>query len=175
MFSKIWQHLTIPNCLTLLRGALAFVFLIDSILLRSIAAFLAALTDALDGYLARRLNQESRIGSMLDPLMDKFFVFFVISVLLIEERVGPYEVLAIVVRDIVLILFGVYLSLSGKWNRRVTSTRVGKAVTALQFLLILFLCFAWKVPNFTYPIFVLLGGCMLVELIMSRKFHMPEE
>ena len=171
MHSSFIKHCTVPNFLTLLRGALAFVFLIDSILLRSLAAFLAAIIDAIDGYLARRWNQESEIGSLLDPLMDKFFVFFVISVLLLEERVGTYEVLAIVVRDIVLILFGVYLSFSGKLNRsRITATRVGKAVTAMQFLLILFLCSAWKIPNFTYPLFVLLGLCMLIELVMSRRW-----
>ncbi|ABA88556.1 CDP-diacylglycerol--glycerol-3-phosphate 3-phosphatidyltransferase [Syntrophotalea carbinolica DSM 2380] len=67
--------MTIPNMLTLARIALVPVFLISIIygqLHLSLGIFIfEALTDALDGYLARRLHQETQLGLYLDPLADK--------------------------------------------------------------------------------------------------------
>lgn len=162
--------LNLPNLITLSRGLLAFFFLIDSTPLRALAAFLAVITDLLDGYLARLLKQQTDLGRILDPLVDKFFVFFAISVFLAEDRVGTHEVFAIIARDIVLVLFGLYLSISGTWCQvQISSTKVGKAATTLQFLLILSLCYAWKLPSFTYLLFIALGGCMMIELVSSQR------
>lgn len=165
----------IPNLLTICRAFLAFSFLIDNPYVRSTAVILAAISDGLDGFLARLWKQESRFGRALDPIVDKFFVFFAISVLLLEQKVGSYEVFAVITRDIILILFGVYISLSGKWYRlRIHSSKVGKLVTLLQFALLVALCFQWEPPVMTYGLFALLGCCMLVELMLSRRFIVQE-
>ena len=84
--------LNIPNSLTLLRIALIPVFVVIFYLpfewARIVAAVvfvLAAITDALDGYLARRLGQTSRLGAFLDPVADKLMVA-VVLVLLVQAH-----------------------------------------------------------------------------------------
>ena len=77
---SIWAQLrTLPNLLSLLRLALVPVFLVLIITGHSISAFLvlalASFTDWLDGYLARRLNQVTRIGALLDPAADRLYIF----------------------------------------------------------------------------------------------------
>ena len=68
--------ITFSNFLSILRGPLALFFIIDNAFYRCLAIVLAMATDSLDGYLARRFQMTSQIGAFLDPLMDKFFVFF---------------------------------------------------------------------------------------------------
>lgn len=73
--------LTIPNIMTLGRLVLVPVFVLVfylpyrwSAIVASIIFLLAAFTDMLDGYLARRLGQTSRFGAFLDPVADKLIV-----------------------------------------------------------------------------------------------------
>lgn len=73
--------LTLPNTLTFLRVLLIPVFVVlfywptpRSNLLASFVFILAAVTDLLDGYLARRLKQTTRFGAFLDPVADKIMV-----------------------------------------------------------------------------------------------------
>jgi CDP-diacylglycerol--glycerol-3-phosphate 3-phosphatidyltransferase/cardiolipin synthase len=81
--------MNIPNSLSLLRIALIPCFVAAfylpftwARLLAAILFGLAALTDWLDGYLARRLGQTSKLGAFLDPVADKLMVVVVLVVLL---------------------------------------------------------------------------------------------
>jgi CDP-diacylglycerol--glycerol-3-phosphate 3-phosphatidyltransferase/cardiolipin synthase len=87
--------MTIPTSLTLFRIALIPVFVLvfylpwDQARLWTVIIFtLAAVTDWLDGYLARRLNQTSAFGAFLDPVADKLMVA-VALVLLLEASPSP--------------------------------------------------------------------------------------
>jgi CDP-diacylglycerol--glycerol-3-phosphate 3-phosphatidyltransferase len=75
--------------------------------------FVSLFSDGLDGYLARRLNQESRLGKFLDPLCDKIFLAAVLITLLYIKAVPLWAVLVIVLRDF-LILLGSYILLKSK-------------------------------------------------------------
>ncbi len=84
--------INIPNSLTLLRIALIPVFVLFYCLSVSWANWaacgifvFAAITDWLDGYLARKLNQTSKLGEFLDPVADKLMVA-VVLVLLVEKN-----------------------------------------------------------------------------------------
>jgi len=86
--------LNIPNLLTLLRIVLIPMFVVAYHLPLSWATelatglfILAALTDWLDGYLARRLNQFSPFGEFLDPVADKLMVAAALVMLLANTRV----------------------------------------------------------------------------------------
>src|SRR5690348_3310287 len=130
--------INLSNSLSLLRAPLALVFLLENPMLRIMAILLAMLTDSIDGYLARRSKTTSRFGAVLDPTMDKFFVFFALGALFIEHKIELWQALMMVSRDFALCLFGLYLSLSGLWQTyEFRSIRWGKITTGLQFLILM--------------------------------------
>lgn len=161
---------SLSNGLSLLRAPLALLFLSHSIALRLIAIVLAMFTDALDGFLARRLRSTTQLGAVLDPAMDKLFVFIALSVLLIEGQFELWQAAAMITRDVFLCVFAVYLKVSGKWRAyQFRSIRWGKATTALQFIILISLTLELHIPAPVYFIFVLFGLLAFVELFQLAK------
>ena len=82
------RPLTLPNFITLIRMAIVPFFVLavaqGNYQLAFWTFFIAGLTDAFDGWLARRLDMESVFGAYLDPIADKLLVFAAVSVLLIN-------------------------------------------------------------------------------------------
>ena len=86
------KFLNIPNSLTILRISLIPIFVITFYLpwkwhyiASTLVFILASLTDYLDGYLARKLKQESAFGTFLDPVADKLIIA-VALILLVESH-----------------------------------------------------------------------------------------
>lgn len=159
--------ITIPNILSLLRLPLALCFLGSHTFLRAFALLGAMATDGLDGFIARRFKMGSKLGVFLDPLMDKFFVFFVISIFVVEDRMSIPAVFTLMSRDIAVALFGFYLFTTGRmWNYRFKSFWCGKASTALQFIVLLLINFGVVIPIWLYASFIGLGGLALIELYL---------
>lgn len=99
-----------------------------------------ALTDWLDGYLARRLNQTSAFGAFLDPVADKFLVCACLLVLLDLQRVNVFVALIIIGREIAISALREWMATIGA-NRSVAVHRVGKIKTGVQMVAIGFLLF----------------------------------
>ncbi|MBD3249250.1 hypothetical protein GF336_04360 [Candidatus Woesearchaeota archaeon] len=80
----------IPNLLTALRIAFAplvlYFILISRQYLASVLFVAIVLSDAFDGYIARKYNQGSRVGKILDPISDKLLYVFVLLGVLIREK-----------------------------------------------------------------------------------------
>jgi cardiolipin synthase (CMP-forming) len=112
--SRIW---TIPNLLSMLRLALVPPFLVLVIVGDYVAALIvliaASLTDLLDGYLARRLNQVTRLGQLLDPAADRLYIFAALLGLAAHGLVPWWIVIVIVARDVFLLVLGVVLANHG--------------------------------------------------------------
>jgi CDP-diacylglycerol---glycerol-3-phosphate 3-phosphatidyltransferase len=162
--------LSLSNSLSLLRAPLAFLFLVENTTLRIIAIVLAMLTDSIDGYLARRRKAVTRFGAILDPAMDKFFVFFALSILLMEGKLELWQACSMISRDFFLCLFGLYLSLTGYWQHyQFTAIRWGKVTTALQFLVLVGLTLGLIFPSYFYAVFVLFGMLAFIELWQIKK------
>lgn len=161
--------LTLPNVLSFVRVPLALLFLVESPMLRALAIGLAMSTDILDGFIARRYRQASSFGAVLDPLMDKLFVFFALAILFHEERLTLIEALCMLCRDFAVIFFGIYLLWSKRWKTyRFQSIWCGKITTSLQFLVLLGLTFQVAIPSAFYAVFILLGFLALGELYLSH-------
>ncbi|NGX42488.1 MAG: CDP-diacylglycerol--glycerol-3-phosphate 3-phosphatidyltransferase [Chlamydiae bacterium] len=161
---------TIPNIISLIRLPLAFLFLTQSIAYRTIAILLAMISDGLDGFIARRYHLSSKFGTLLDPLSDRFFVFFVIGILIHEQSLSFWEASALICRDFSVILFGLYLVFTGQLTTyRFKAIWCGKVTTFLQFMVFLGITFGMKFPPFVFSTFILLGVLALLELYLSKE------
>jgi cardiolipin synthase len=70
----------------------------------------ASFTDLLDGYLARRLRQITKLGQLLDPAADRLYIFAALIGLAARELVPWWIVVVIVARDVLLLVLGVVLA-----------------------------------------------------------------
>jgi CDP-diacylglycerol--glycerol-3-phosphate 3-phosphatidyltransferase/cardiolipin synthase len=101
---------------------------------------IAAITDWLDGYLARRLNQTSSFGAFLDPVADKLMVAAALIVLVEFERVGAIVALIIIGREIAISALREWMAGEGH-SSSVGVAMIGKVKTAVQMVAILFLLY----------------------------------
>lgn len=160
---------TASNSLSFVRAPLAFLFLQDSVALRIIAILLAMITDSFDGYLARRNQSTSRFGAILDPTMDKFFVYFAMAVLFLEHRFTPWEVSTMLARDAALCIYGLFMLSTRGWKSIVIrAIRWGKVVTALQFVILIGAVLGISFPWYAFTAFVVMGWLAFLELLQVK-------
>jgi len=157
-----------PNLLTYLRIALIPAFIVAYYLARPWAHalatglfILAALTDWLDGYLARRLEQTSPFGAFLDPVADKLMIAAALVLLVADPYVQAHVwdtrlfavvVLVILGREIAVSALREWMSEVGKRSHVAVSV-IGKAKTSAQMIAIPFLL--WRDPFWDLPVFQL--------------------
>ena len=157
-----------PNLLTFLRIALIPAFIVAYYLARPWAHalatglfILAALTDWLDGYLARRLEQTSPFGAFLDPVADKLMIAAALVLLVadpyvqahvLDTRLFAVVVLVILGREIAVSALREWMSEVGKRSHVAVSV-IGKAKTSAQMIAIPFLL--WRDPFWDLPVFQL--------------------
>lgn len=99
-----------------------------------------ALTDWLDGYLARKLNQTSSFGAFLDPVADKFLVCSTLLVLVHLQRVDALVALVIIGREIAISALREWMAQIGA-SRSVAVHMLGKLKTTVQMVAIPFLLY----------------------------------
>ena len=115
--------LNIPNSLTILR--ILLIPLIVGLLVYEYAEYalvtlmIAALTDALDGTIARLANQKTPFGAYLDPLADKLLLMTTFVTLSFLDMVPVWSVILVVSRDAIL-LTGTLLALSTKHTQHLS-------------------------------------------------------
>lgn len=73
------------------------------------ALLLMYATDLLDGYIARKLNQVSELGKIIDPLADKIAVGAIAILMFIKELIPVWFIIIVVLRDLLILIFGLYL------------------------------------------------------------------
>jgi CDP-diacylglycerol--glycerol-3-phosphate 3-phosphatidyltransferase len=142
--------MNIPNVLTWIRVALIPVFVVVFYLpwigahfLAALIFALAAITDWLDGYFARVLNQISAFGKFLDPVADKLMVA-VALVLIVGQYQGQFEIAleipaaVIIGREIVISALREWMAEIGK-SKSVAVSYLGKVKTTFQMLALILL------------------------------------
>jgi CDP-diacylglycerol--glycerol-3-phosphate 3-phosphatidyltransferase len=139
--------LNLPNLITLLRIVLiplivGVFYLPDAWLSESGKNFaataifiVAAITDWLDGYLARKLNQMSAFGAFFDPVADKLVVIGALVILLYLNRVDMVVALIIIGREIAISALREWMAQLGQ-ARSVAVAFLGKLKTVLQMVAI---------------------------------------
>ncbi len=162
--------LSLPNILSLFRIPLAFLFLQANPFIRSLAIILALITDGLDGFLARRNSCISRLGTLLDPLTDKFFVLFALIMLLNEQNLELWKILALFSRDFAITIYGFYLFFKGKLAEyRFRAIWWGKVSTVMQLILLMAMIWQIPLPASAFIMFIILGLLSLGELFLRKE------
>ena len=125
----------IPNLLSIIRIGLVYPILnsvyLGEYLIGLIYFLVASLTDALDGFLARKMNWYTDLGKILDPVADKLLVIGTIFVLWINNFIPLYVFVILISRD-VLILLGAAMHMSLITNAAPSPNILGKFTTGIQ-------------------------------------------
>lgn len=108
---------------------------------------LASLCDALDGYIARRFNQRSELGAILDPLADKLLLVSAIVVLSFDQlpylQSLPLWLTGTVIGRDILLLAGLIVIQMTVGKVKVRPRLLGKAATVLQMAVVLWILLKW--------------------------------
>ena len=161
----------VPNSLTAARLVLSvvvFTLIAYEFYFLALAVFgLAALTDALDGYFARLLNQTTALGRQLDPIVNKVIVSGAYIFLLTVEKshLKPWMVSVIVIRE--LLIQGLRSHLEGQ-GLAFGSKMAGKIKTVLQCLSISFILLCLSIhPAPWWPIEWVRDGLTWLAVLMT--------
>lgn len=132
------MRLTIPNLITILRLVLVPAVVLAMLQARwdwAFAGFLVAgISDAVDGFIARRFKRQSRLGAYLDPVADKLLLVSVFVVMGFNGQLPLWLVVTMVSRD-ALIVCAVVLSTAMARPVEIKPLFVSKANTAIQIVL----------------------------------------
>jgi len=141
------SQLNLANSITITRILLVPVFLVILLsgipqpygdLLAAAVFILAAATDKLDGYVARRSKQVTTLGQFLDPLADKLLIAAALIALVAQDRVAAWVAMVIIGREIavsVLRIIGVSQGVS------IPADKYGKLKTVLQIVYVVYVLF----------------------------------
>src|SRR5258708_4821381 len=124
---------SIPNIVSLSRVVLAVAFVADRSTGARLAIVLAAaVTDMLDGWLARRAGMVSRFGALVDPFADRVFVLVAVSTFVYEGTLSTAEYFIMISRDLMTAV-GFLVARAVSWLRPVEfrARPSGQLVTAL--------------------------------------------
>jgi cardiolipin synthase len=177
--------LTIANQLTMIR--MVMIPLLVTLILANhtgwafVVFLLAGLSDALDGLLARRLQQSSRLGAFLDPTADKLLMtacFVVLSIpdhpksipeFEIANHLPVYLTIVTISRDVFIVMIALLIHLSSG-IRNFPPTSLGKATTATQLLTVaaVLLLNAFEQAA---PILVQVLGWITLTMTVSSGLH----
>jgi CDP-diacylglycerol---glycerol-3-phosphate 3-phosphatidyltransferase len=101
------ESLNLPNLITLVRILLIPIFVIlfftptpDRSLSAAVIFVVAAITDLLDGYIARRTGQVTKLGKLLDPIADKLLVLSALILLVNIDRVSALVAILVIAREV---------------------------------------------------------------------------
>lgn len=102
--------MTVPNIITLIRFLIIpfyTYYLIRGYFLYSLILFIiSALSDILDGYLARKLNQTSELGKILDPLSDKLIILISLIYFGSIRYFSPIGVIVFILKELIMLVVG---------------------------------------------------------------------
>ncbi len=154
--TEVVASINLPNFLTVVRILLIPVFVVlfsdptpDRSLAAAIVFVVAAVTDLLDGYLARRRSQITRLGRLLDPIADKLLVLSALILLVQFDRVAAIVAILIIAREVAVT--GVR-AIAAAQGMIIEAETTGKYKMVLQVVAIVFLLLEDGVlPVFWYP------------------------
>jgi cardiolipin synthase len=171
MKARIW---TVPNQITFLRlGILPFfliLILYEEYHWALLVLIVAALSDAVDGLLARTLHQKSALGAYLDPIADKLLLSSSFVVLAMEKKLPWWLTIMVLSRDVLmLIVAAVILLIQG--YRPFPPSLLGKATTFFEIGLVFFAVLGAAYPSEHTSLFSHYLIYLVAVLVTISGFH----
>lgn len=177
-----WNQL--PNVITSLRllllVPLAFYLTMQDYRLSLLIFFIAGVSDALDGFLAKRYNWVSRFGSILDPIADKALLVLTMALLTVNQKISLLLFVLVAVRDIYIVLGAyIYYKKIGPFNMQ--PSLISKLNTFVQILLVaaILVSLGYRalpelaIQVFTYAVyFTVIASSIHYTLVWGRKFKL---
>lgn len=152
--------LTVPNLISFLRICsipyIAWLITKNHMILALVVLAISAFSDCIDGYIARRWNQVSKLGQILDPIADRLLIIFSTVALAIASIIPWWALVLVVLRDVIMAALVVLLAQHDYGPLPVNF--VGKAGTALIMLAIVSLMIVYAVS--TESMFVLYAAAI---------------
>ncbi|MGB9755588.1 MAG: CDP-alcohol phosphatidyltransferase family protein [Desulfurella sp.] len=131
-----------PNSLSFFRiiliAPIIYLLLNELYKLAFFVLFIASFTDFLDGFLARKLNQATLIGKLLDPLADKILINYAFLLFTIKGLIPQFLWITVFFKDTILIVGSLVILVYSRENV-IKSSYVGKFATFFQILLLLYI------------------------------------
>lgn len=146
--------LMLPNLITLSRVVallLGFILFMEEKTFEAICLYVyGSVSDAFDGYLARKWNAYTRLGSYLDAISDKFYALSIIILGVLNKN---YFIISIAVLELIITIIN-YITL--KKNKETKTERVGKFKMTFEFLTLIFSLLSIKIKELYYVFLLLL-------------------
>jgi cardiolipin synthase len=147
----------IPNLLSIIRIGLVYPILnniyLSNFELSIIFFIIAAITDALDGFLARKMNWQTYLGTLLDPIADKLLLSGTIFILWLNQLIPFYIFVIFISRDIAILL-GAAIQMTLNESDTPLPNLLGKLTTSLQVIYIATI-FLKEIFNIKFSLYVL--------------------
>lgn len=152
----------LPNIITMSRIIsliIGFILFIKEEIVISICFYIyGSVSDAFDGYFARKWNAYTKFGSYLDAVSDKFYV---LSVIIISIMYGNYHLILVAILELIISVIN-YLTI--KKNGSVHTERVGKFKMTFEFILLIVSLILIKIKNVWWLYLILLIITVYFEL-----------
>lgn len=145
----------------LTKKTMAYKSLTFAVILASI------MTDVLDGYLARRRNEVSALGKMLDPIIDKVCIGSTAIIVVIMRDFPWWAMGCIIFRDVWLTIVGFYVA--EHWKIINSSNIWGKATSVFQSLSIIAYVFEWPLKSHALAVAMVFTGVSSISYIMEFR------
>jgi cardiolipin synthase len=171
MKGRIW---TVPNQITFLRLGFLPLFLIlifyEQYAWALLVLVISAASDALDGLLARSLDQKSALGAYLDPIADKLLLSSSFIVLAMEKRIPWWLTILVISRDILLLVVAaVILIIQG--YRPFPPSLLGKATTFFEIGVVFFTVYGAAYPDARVALLLHYLSYGVAAFVVISGFH----
>lgn len=169
---------TIPNLLTYIRFILivpfVYYFLQENYIPAAVCIVVSGLTDCFDGMIARKFNQVTSLGKILDPIADKFTLLAVVICMVIYIPQVLPAIIILLLKDVLMLLGGIDLI-----NKSITPPaamwygKIGTIVFYISICIIVFLKAAFNYENFAldFTLLSLTAFTMLFALFQYGKIY----
>jgi CDP-diacylglycerol--glycerol-3-phosphate 3-phosphatidyltransferase len=129
----------------------------------------AAITDILDGYLARKFNQITELGKMIDPIADKVLMSAVLILFLLHNLLPLYYILLMISRDILILMGGIFIA--KRVGKVLQSNYLGKITVVTVGIVILLRLIGFNHSDTTFNLLYFLSIGMIISSFLAYLFR----